>query len=421
MKGYEILSYSELSPQAQQAVPEQAPMATKMMAAKAMMPLMSKDLIMVLYYLCFDPDPTVATTAQKSLLTLPDNIILPVLKDKLASPKILTFFGLNMMNRAAVAEAVALNANTPDNIYARMAYGCRQLRLVEIFAGNQMRLLRYPLLIDALSKNPATPKNIVERIQTFYLVQKGNPYSDDLPGAKPQKQAEAAEEVEEEVTEDENVEEEIEADEELLEEDELSEDVLEEDTLDEDALGEDAFLDEDEIPEDFSIEKLKEQDFDVDSIFGKDLLIDPEEELSAEKRSSLENRIRKMTVMEKMQLALKGNIEARTILIKSPNKLIQECVVNNNQITMDEVIRISRNKAMREEIIRMVCTNRDWIRSYMVKLSLIYNPKTPITYSMKWLDALTIKDLEKLAKSKSIPGMLAVSARKSLAYKQKFK
>jgi hypothetical protein len=92
----------------------------------------------------------------------------------------------------------------------------------------------------------------------------------------------------------------------------------------------------------------------------------------------------------------------------------------NPKISLDEIIRVSRNKSMREELIRMVATNRDWIRNYQVKLSLVWNPKTPMTIAMKWLGSLTVKDLEKLSKSKQIPGMLAVTARKTLEHKRRF-
>ena len=45
-----------------------------------------------------------------------------------------------------------------------------------------------------------------------------------------------------------------------------------------------------------------------------------------------------MTVGERLKLALKGNRDARMILIRDPNRLIQRFVLQNPRITDDEII-----------------------------------------------------------------------------------
>lgn len=378
----------------------------KLRAAKALLPLMSADLVSLLYYLCFDDDAKIAEEAKSNIFDLPDSILLPVLSDPSTSGKILHFLGISLPERDTIIEAIALNKSTPDNVFAELGRNCQNERLIDIFANNQDRLIRYPKLIDELAANPLTPKFTVERMEQFYQIHTGRDYREDI-GVPKEATPEPA----------------VEADTAPVDEvpavgpaaaeitEQVKEEILEDDA--EDILG-------DDLPPNFTIDDILKQDMDVNQFFDEELLLDPEAELSQEKRDSLENQIRKMKVMEKMQLALKGNIEARNILMKSPNKMIQECVLNNPKISMDEVIRYAKNKTMREELIRIIATNREWAKNYMVRLNLVWNPKTPMTQSMKWLNTLNIKDLEKLSKSKQIPGMLAVTARKALQHKQRY-
>ena len=398
LENFEKLEYSELTENVKRTLPGDAPFATKLVASRALLPLVSSDLVPLLYHLAFDDDERISTTARSNLDELPNSILLPVLQNAGTPGKVLGYFGLTMLDREEVGEAVALNGSTPDSVFAQMAGKCQSERLIDIFAANQSRLLRYPELIAALVKNPITPRSTADRIERFYYLQTGRHYNEDLAGPMPP-EAGPSDHFETPPTDAEEVPIETREQEIYGEEDEI--------------LG-------DDLPPDFKIEDLLKESYEVEDQFSREFLVDPEAELSAEKRETLENRIRKMDVITKMRLGLKGNIEARNILIKSANKMIQECVIQNQQITLDEVARIARNKTMREELIRMVATNKEWTKNYVVKINLIYNPKTPLTIAMKWLSSLPKKDLEKLSKSKQIPGMLAMSARKALEAKDRY-
>jgi len=101
--------------------------------------------------------------------------------------------------------------------------------------------------------------------------------------------------------------------------------------------------------------------------------------------------------------------------------MIQECVLKNARITPEEIIRIAKDKTMREELIRYVASNKEWIKNYEIMHQLCWNPKTPITVAIKFIDRLNLKDVQSLAKSKQVPGMLAVAARKVVEVKQKYR
>lgn len=403
MKKFTHLEYYELSEVVRNFLPENAPFASRFRAAKALLPLISQDLIISLYFLCFDEDSRISEQAKESLKDLPDDITIPVLNDPKTSPKILKYFGLSMPEKDSVIQAVALNSATEDDVFAQMGRACRNERLLEIFSINQNRLLRYPKLISELRKNPLTPRSTLERMENFYRLQTGKEYVEESEIEKP------AVPIEQESSIDED-----------------SSGILSQDDLDTALPTVDEYVDDaedtlsDDLPPNFTIDDILKQDFQTDDFFAEEFLVDPELELSSEKRESLENKIRKMRVLDKMQLGLRGNIEARNILMKSPNKMIQECVLNNPKISIDEIIRYSRNKSFREELIRIIASKKEWTKNYQVRLGLVWNPKTPMTMALKWLSSINPKDLEKLGRSKQIPGMLAVSARKALIHKKRF-
>jgi len=401
------LEFDELSEEVRNLLPLDSPFAIKFRAASALLPFMSRDLIASLFFLSFDDDKRVSDSAMKSLRELPDYLIIPVLTDPKTSPKILSFFGISMPDKDSVVEAVALNPSTENDVFAKMGRMCRNERFIEIFSQNQNRLIEFPKIIDELKRNPLTPRSTIERMVNFYRLHTGRDYKEDIEDYK-EVEEEAVDSLPPEPIFEEVKEERVE----ISDQEELA-------TVEEYVDETDGLL-SDDLPPDFTVEDILKQDINVDELFAEELLVDPELELSSEKRESLENKIRKMRVVEKMQLGLKGNIEARNILMKSPNKMIQECVLSNPKLSIDEVIRYARTKSMREELIRIIAGNREWTKNYQVKINLIWNPKTPMTQSMKWLSTVTAKDLEKLGKSKQIPGMLAVSARKALQHKKRF-
>src|SRR4029077_10915821 len=102
-----------------------------------------------------------------------------------------------------------------------------------------------------------------------------------------------------------------------------------------------------------------------------------EEEIPGERISML-NRILKMGVKDRVKLGMKGDREARNILIPDPNRLVSSAVVNNPRISEQEVETIASMRSISEDILRMIASNRQWSRSYNIMHSLAKNPRTPI-------------------------------------------
>jgi hypothetical protein len=132
---------------------------------------------------------------------------------------------------------------------------------------------------------------------------------------------------------------------------------------------------------------------------------------------SLYTQILTMSMAEKLKLALRGNKDARMILIRDGSKLIRRFVLHNPRISDTEVIAVARNRSADEELVRIIAERREWTRNYQVRLALATNPKTPLVVAMKQVNSLDERDLRTLAKSKNVPQSVAAQARRLLLTK----
>jgi len=134
---------------------------------------------------------------------------------------------------------------------------------------------------------------------------------------------------------------------------------------------------------------------------------------------SLYAQILHMKMGERIKLALKGNRDARMILVRDPNRLIQRFVLQNPRITDDEIISVARNRNLDSEILRKIGEHKYWPRNYQVKIGLVTNPKTPIATSLPFVNQLMERDLRQLAKSKNVPAAIVSHARRLLMLREK--
>ncbi len=124
--------------------------------------------------------------------------------------------------------------------------------------------------------------------------------------------------------------------------------------------------------------------------------------------------IQAMSVSEKLDLARKGSKEARSILIRDANKLVQLAVIQSPKITEGEVLMIANNRQINEEVLKHVAINREWLKNYQVRVALANNPKTPLPEALRQVAYLKARELTQLAKSKSVARALAVVAEQRL-------
>ncbi len=352
----------QLSPQARKYAGRDAPLDARRMAARGALPFPPAELATVLFALVHDEDPGVKGSARESLEGLPREIVRTVMQSDV-HPALLSHLGRVHQDDAELMETVALNAAADDSLFVFLA-GLPHKRVVEIVANNQQRLLRCHDIVETLGGNPLTGRAVIDRILSFLGL--------DRPAAE----------------------------------------VLE----DEDPF---AGLPDEELTDDAASAALRALLGDDVSDLARRLVEDSEEELSDEEEMSLLQMIQTMSVMQKIKLARLGNQEARGLLIRDTNKIVATAAIRSPKITENEVAQFSKMRNVCDEVLRIIAANREFTRSYQVKIGLATNPKTPTPTAMKFLNYLQERDLRSIMKSKDVPSAISTHARRLLAKKGK--
>ena len=115
---------------------------------------------------------------------------------------------------------------------------------------------------------------------------------------------------------------------------------------------------------------------------------------------------------------MKGTREQRAILIRDPNKMICASVLSSPKVSIPEVESFARMQNVSEDVLRIIGSNRAWLKSYGVILALTKNPKTPLALSMQLMARLQPKDLARLSVDRNVPEALRISSRKKVVANQ---
>lgn len=352
-----------LSPQAEKYVRRDAPREVRLMAAGGALPLAPVELATALFALLHDPDEQVKARAGESLERLPEPVCATVLQGE-THPAVLGWLAHAFEDDAPRMEMLALNPATDDRTFAFLAT-LPHRRVIEIVANNQERLLREPAIVDALGDNPLTGRATIDRILSFLGLERP-----EAEVAEPESTDAAA-------------------------------------------------PDPEEITDATALAALQALLGDDASEFAEELLRDTEAEPDEEEAGNLFALIQGMNVMQKVKLARMGNKEARGLLIRDRNKIVASAAIRSPKVTDNEVEGFAKARNISDEVLRIIASNRDWTRSYGVKLALATNPKCPISTSMKFLNFLQDKDLRNIMKSKDVPSPIATHARRIMEKKGK--
>ncbi len=131
-------------------------------------------------------------------------------------------------------------------------------------------------------------------------------------------------------------------------------------------------------------------------------------------RASLSQQLAGMLFPERLKAAVKGSREMRALLIRDPNKMIAAAVLSSPKVTEQEVEAFSRMANVTEDVLRIIGSNRAWMKNYGVVAGLTRNPKTPLAMSLNLLGRLNDRDVQMLAVDRNVPGTLRIAARKRI-------
>jgi hypothetical protein len=366
-----------------------APKPARLAAARGMLPLSQEEIILALLYLYQDPEEDVRTTCQTTLNSYEPATMLPIAQNVNAPIEVLNFLAGWPKSDFKILEALILNKTTSNEAIEYIAGRNSNASLLEAITINQQRLIQHPAIIEAILANPYKSPEAERRAREIKL----EFFEKELGAARVAEEQKARARLSKvigaEISEEEfqNVVAQFEKD--------MGIKVEEHNPVNFDPEAElrrllsEAREDGEEVPHHEDHEKL-----------------------------SIYQELAKMSPKERIFAAAKGGREIRGILIRDANKMVSSAVVKNPKITDQEVEKFAKLKGLSEEALRLMCMNRVWTSNYTIVHNLTTNPRTPLTFSMTFINRLQLKDLKSLTKDKGVPEVIRNMAKRLITQRQ---
>jgi len=362
----------------------EVPQPVKLAAARGALPLSREDFLELWVHLRNDADPEVRLASKESLAEVTEEEWITLLPDHPFPAPVLDFSVRVLGKNPKILDAALRNRGVSDDTLAWLAQTSSG-EVLDRILDNQVRLIASPAIAVALLSNPALSANQVRRLfdmaEQFFrdrpeitsLLELRFGLKVGMAGGEFRREAAPEEVPEAEAAE---------------------------------AGAEEAAPEGFELPETLPA---------VEGTAGLEALPDfafTEEPLSAEKFRNLYQQILTMSVPAKIELALKGNKEARGLLIRDSNKVVQEAVLDSPKLTDVEIDGFVRMRNLPEDLFRKIERNHEWMKRYSVLKGFLTNPKVPPGLSLKYLPRLTDLDLKLLTKDRNVSELLRREARK---------
>jgi hypothetical protein len=135
------------------------------------------------------------------------------------------------------------------------------------------------------------------------------------------------------------------------------------------------------------------------------------------KRENSMQKINGLDVKGRIQLALKGNKEERSILIRDGTKVVALAVLEAPKLSDGEVEKFALQKNVLEAVLRQIPLKRRFMKNYIVVRNLVANPRTPLDLGLGLMKHLLTQDLKNISANKEISETVRKLALKM--YKQK--
>ena len=376
------------NPVVQAIISGSAPQPARLAAARGLLPLQQSDLLEVLVALTSSDDAQIAAAANETLKAEAPEDLLIAASGTDTAPNVLAYLA-SQTGGKEIQEATVLNPRTPDQALVQLAATTSHNSLLELITINQQRLVRCPQIIDAVLGNSAckgeAERRARETRKEFFEKERGARQIADELRARGQTAAAEFFEAAELTT--------------------AAGDLTLEDAwlIAQHIEVSDADLDESWLPAERYEDLITENAADAAANLQR--VIETEQleggEVNAE-RVSLIRRIMFMNTRDRMKLAMKGDREARSILIRDSNRVVCSAVINNPRITEQEVENVAGMRTVSDEVLRLIALNRSWARSYPIIHSLARNPRTPIPTVMNVLPRIRTKDLQNLSQNRNV-------------------
>jgi len=373
------------NPAVQAIITGSAPHHARLAAASGLLPLPQSDLLEVLVALRECGDAEIASAANETLSAQNrDDLLVAAKSDETPSGVLDYLAGLRDVRD--IHEAVVLNSSTSDETIASLASSASDSSLLDLIAINQQRLVRFPKIIDAILGNSDRSADAERRAREtrreFFEKERG------------------AQQIAQELRNRGNA-----AAAEFFETADLTGGISADDAwlIAQHIEVSDAELDNSWLPSE-RYEELKPETAEEHAANFK-RAIEFERLESGEvppERVSLIRRIMFMNAKDRMKMAMKGDREARGILIRDTNRVVATAVIQNPRVTDQEVEGIASMRTVADEVLRLIAMNRNWARQYPIIHNLARNPRAPLPTVMSILPRIRTKDLRNLSLNRNV-------------------
>jgi hypothetical protein len=364
----------KLSAGIQRILGASAPAPLRLMSAKGVAPgLKPHEALTVIAVLSESDDESVASAAKATLGKLPPPLLAGALGGDLPAGVLGLVAPFYAQNAAVMEKLLAHPAIAPQTV-AAVATAANEA-VAELVATNEQRLLAHPEIIEKLYMNKATRMSTADRILELAVRNKI-----ELKGIPAYKEAAAA------------------IGQELIAE--PSPEPTPDDVL---------FRETEAAARRAPVDAATEDTHRLDEETGDEVVED--------KFLPLHARLAMMTNSQKIRRAMIGTASERLLLVRDSNRLVAQAAVKSPSIQENEVVRISSSRAVSEDVLRIIATDREWTRSHQIKLNLVQNPRTPFAFAAKLVMHLREHELKTLARSKNVTGAVAQAARQQLVRK----
>ena len=374
------------NPAVQAIIGGTAPHQARLAAASGFLPLPQSDLLEVLVVLQDVEDSEIAAAAKETLASQAADDLLTAARSSETSPAVLDYLAAFSKDNREIHEAIVLNNRTSDEAIAGLASTTSDSSLLDLIAANQQRLVRFPKIIDAILVNSdrsgEAERRARETRQEFFEKERG------------------AQQIAQELRSRGNS-----AAAEFFENADLTGGLSVDDAwlIAQHIEVSDAELDNSWLPteryEELKLETQEERAANFKRVLESERL--EVGELPPE-RVSLMRQLMFLNARDRMKLAMKGDREARGILIRDSNRMVATAVIHNPRVTDQEVENIAAMRTVADEVLRLIALNRNWARSYPVIHNLVRNPRTPVPTVLSTLPRIRTKDLKNLTQNRNV-------------------
>ena len=120
------------------------------------------------------------------------------------------------------------------------------------------------------------------------------------------------------------------------------------------------------------------------------------------RRDSTLQKIAKLDIKGRIALAMRGNKEERSLLIRDSTKLVALAVLDSPKVSEGEVEKFASQKNVLEAVLRAIPMKRQFMKNYSIVRNLVFNPRTPLDLALGLMKNLMINDLKNLSGNKEV-------------------